>query len=139
MVGCRSFLERFVKEQKNENFLLYSGHSFFSEPYTTKSDVWSYGVTAWEVFSKAENPYSHIPNNHSVIGAVQRGSSFSILDHADQSMFVFSLFIGERLKQPDKCPPKMYNILLSCWAVNAKDRPTFEKLVENIKKEKSLF
>lgn len=42
-------------------------------PYTHKADVWSYGVTAWEVFSKAEIPYAHIPHNHSVINYIRNG------------------------------------------------------------------
>ncbi|CAF4044445.1 unnamed protein product [Rotaria sp. Silwood2] len=91
---------------------------FSNAPYTSKSDVWSYGVTVWEVFSKADTPYSHIVLNHFVIDAVKR---------------------GERLKQPDKCPPKMYTIMTTCWAEDPKDRPNFEKLVELLKKEKPLF
>lgn len=46
---------------------------FLSSPYTSQSDVWSYGVTMWEVFSRADTPYSHIQQNHHVIEAVKRG------------------------------------------------------------------
>lgn len=46
---------------------------FSNSPYTHKSDVWSYGVTAWEIFSKADPPYSDIQQNHLVIQAVKRG------------------------------------------------------------------
>lgn len=48
---------------------------FSSAPYTSKSDVWSYGITIWEVFSRAEIPYSHIVQNHLVIDAVKHGKS----------------------------------------------------------------
>ncbi|CAF4002363.1 unnamed protein product [Rotaria magnacalcarata] len=41
------------------------------EPYTTKSDVWSYGITIWEVFSKAEVPYSDISANYLVMDTVK--------------------------------------------------------------------
>ncbi|CAF1382169.1 unnamed protein product [Rotaria sp. Silwood1] len=44
---------------------------FSNAPYTSKSDVWSYGVTVWEVFSKADTPYSNIALNHFVIDAVK--------------------------------------------------------------------
>ncbi|CAF3729180.1 unnamed protein product [Rotaria sordida] len=91
---------------------------FSNAPYTSKSDVWSYGITIWEVFSKADTPYSHIPLNHSVIDAVKH---------------------GERLKQPEKCPSKIYTIMITCWTVDPKDRPNFERLVELLKKEKPLF
>ncbi|CAF2069418.1 unnamed protein product [Rotaria magnacalcarata] len=91
---------------------------FLNAPYTSKSDVWSYGVTIWEVFSKAGTPYENIILNHLVIDAVKR---------------------GERLKQPDKCPPKIFSIMASCWTDDPKDRPSFEKLLELLKKEKPLF
>ncbi|CAF0979554.1 unnamed protein product [Adineta steineri] len=91
---------------------------FSNAPYTNKSDVWSYGVTAWEVFSKADLPYSHIQFNHTVINAIKN---------------------GERLKQPDRCPVKIYTIMATCWQLDPQDRPNFEKLVELIRKEKTLF
>ncbi len=47
--------------------------------------------------------------------------------------------LGERLKQPDKCPNKIYSLMTKCWELNPNDRPNFEKLVELLKKEKSLF
>lgn len=46
---------------------------FLGSPYTSKSDVWSYGITVWEVFSRADTPYSHIQQNHLVIEAVKHG------------------------------------------------------------------
>jgi hypothetical protein len=72
MVGCRSLRERCVHRSSEERqqrwFVL------FTAPYTNKSDVWSYGVTAWEVFAKAEIPYSHVTQNHLVINAVKAGT-----------------------------------------------------------------
>ena len=47
---------------------------FSNSPYTNKSDVWSYGITAWEVFSKADTPYPNIQHNHLVIDAVIYGN-----------------------------------------------------------------
>ncbi|CAF3398988.1 unnamed protein product [Rotaria sp. Silwood1] len=87
-------------------------------PYTHKSDVWSYGITIWEVFSKAAVPYANIQHNHLVIDAVKR---------------------GERLKQPQKCPVNIYAIMTNCWLLNSKDRHNFEKIVELLKKEKSIL
>ncbi|CAF2524438.1 unnamed protein product [Rotaria sp. Silwood2] len=87
-------------------------------PYTHKSDVWSYGITIWEVFSKAALPYAHLQHNHLVIDAVKR---------------------GERLKQPQKCPVNIYAIMTNCWLLDAKDRYNFEKIVELLKKEKSVL
>ncbi|CAF0796613.1 unnamed protein product [Adineta ricciae] len=91
---------------------------FSNAPYTVKADVWSYGVTAWEVFSKAELPYPNIKFSHAVIDAIK---------------------FGERLRQPERCPAKIFSIMEPCWFLHPKDRPSFEKLVELLKKEKRLF
>ncbi|UJR37690.1 hypothetical protein I4U23_030385 [Adineta vaga] len=87
-------------------------------PYTTKADVWSYGITAWEIFSKATLPYAHIAHNHLVSDAVKR---------------------GERLKRPDKCPANMYQIMTESWSFNPKDRPAFKDIVEVLRKERSIL
>ena len=35
---------------------------------------------------------------------------------------------NERLPCPDRCPTSIYNLLLSCWALNSKDRPHFHQI-----------
>jgi hypothetical protein len=54
-------------------------------------------------------------------------------------VFEISIYLGERLKQPDKCPQKIFAIITKCWNADPKDRPNFENLVELLKKEKPLF
>ncbi|CAF1621235.1 unnamed protein product, partial [Adineta ricciae] len=74
-------------------------------PYTTKADVWSFGITAWEVFSEAALPYTHIQNAHFVINAVKQ---------------------GERLQRPNKCPTNIFDIINTCWRVDPATRPSFK-------------
>ena len=35
---------------------------------------------------------------------------------------------GERLALPPGCPPRLYTILLQCWADEPRERPTFSHL-----------
>ncbi|XP_051831767.1 tyrosine-protein kinase Mer [Antechinus flavipes] len=85
--------------------------------YTSKSDVWAFGVTMWEIATRGMTPYPGVQNHE-------------IYDY---------LIHGHRLKQPDDCLDELYEIMFSCWRVNPLDRPTFselklrlEKLLENL-------
>jgi serine/threonine protein kinase len=71
---CLQSDEEYFVQIKEVPIRWWAVEVFANAPYTIKSDVWSYGITAWEVFSKADLPYSHIQHNHSVIDAVKRGN-----------------------------------------------------------------
>uniref|UniRef100_H3BEV2 receptor protein-tyrosine kinase n=1 Tax=Latimeria chalumnae TaxID=7897 RepID=H3BEV2_LATCH len=74
--------------------------------YTSKSDVWSFGVTMWEIATRGQTPYPGVENSE-------------IYDYLRQ---------GNRLKQPPDCLDGLYQLMFSCWLLNPKDRPTFELL-----------
>lgn len=76
------------------------------ENYSEKSDVWSFGVTIWEIFSGGENPYSSFDND-----AVLKGVCMDL-----------------RLTKPTGCPNSIYSIMESCWNVNPDERPNFSDL-----------
>ncbi|XP_029382825.1 tyrosine-protein kinase receptor TYRO3 [Echeneis naucrates] len=79
--------------------------------YTTKSDVWSFGVTMWEIVSWGRTPYPGVQNNE-------------LLD---------LLLSGMRLKPPEGCDHKLYEVMLSCWDTKPNRRPGFEELGEKLK------
>ncbi|XP_073454756.1 tyrosine-protein kinase receptor UFO isoform X1 [Aquarana catesbeiana] len=80
--------------------------------YTTKSDVWSFGVTMWEIATRGQTPYPGVENSE-------------IYDYLRQ---------GNRLKQPPDCLDGLYELMSSCWQLNSKDRPTFETLHRELEK-----
>ena len=61
--------------------------------YSTSSDVWSYGVVLWELYSMGQNPYGGMTNY-------------------DVKMLVEK---GERLTSPTNCPENMYLLMQGCW------------------------
>lgn len=75
--------------------------------FTTKSDVWAFGVTIWELMTFGSRPYENIPAK-------------------DVPEKIES---GEKLKQPEICSLDVYCTLLSCWQIEADSRPTFKELV----------
>ncbi|KAK3546008.1 hypothetical protein QTP70_019282, partial [Hemibagrus guttatus] len=78
--------------------------------YTSKSDVWSFGVTMWEIVSRGKSPYPGIPN-HELLELLER---------------------GHRLKQGD-CDSKLYEVMLSCWHKEPSKRPCFAELAQILK------
>ncbi|XP_078388791.1 tyrosine-protein kinase Mer-like [Cetorhinus maximus] len=74
--------------------------------YTTKSDVWSFGVTMWEIVTRGNTPYPGLQNHE-------------IYDFLHE---------GNRLRQPSDCLDKLYHLMFSCWFLNPEQRPTFTEL-----------
>ena len=81
-----------------------------SHYWCTASDVWSFGVTLWEIFSNALIPFCEISDDEEL----QR-----------------RVFGKERLRlaPPDHAPTSVYEIMLLCWRHHHSDRPTFSQLL----------
>ncbi|XP_042333118.1 epidermal growth factor receptor isoform X2 [Sceloporus undulatus] len=80
--------------------------------YTHQSDVWSYGVTVWELMTFGSKPYDGIP-----------ASEISCV-----------LEKGERLPQPPICTIDVYMIMVKCWMIDAESRPKFRELIAEFSK-----
>ena len=78
--------------------------------FNEKSDVWSFGVCFWEVMTFGIQPFADVQANE-------------LLDLIKS---------GRRLRKPDLCPDEIYDVMLSCWNLEAGSRPLFSELVETI-------
>ncbi|XP_051962113.1 receptor tyrosine-protein kinase erbB-3-like [Xyrauchen texanus] len=74
--------------------------------YTHQSDVWSYGVTVWEMMSHGAEPYTAM-HPHDVPSLLEK---------------------GERLAQPQICTIDVYMVMVKCWMIDENVRPTFKEL-----------
>uniref|UniRef100_A0A182J4E7 Tyrosine-protein kinase n=1 Tax=Anopheles atroparvus TaxID=41427 RepID=A0A182J4E7_ANOAO len=84
----------------------YAPESFNYGTFSHASDVWSFGVTLWEMFSYGASPYADLMG-------------------ADMIAMIES---GKRLAQPEACPDKVFEVMRNCWQYNPKQRPTFKFL-----------
>uniref|UniRef100_A0A673CGV5 Inactive tyrosine-protein kinase 7 n=1 Tax=Sphaeramia orbicularis TaxID=375764 RepID=A0A673CGV5_9TELE len=82
--------------------------SVFEDDFSTKSDVWAFGVLMWEVFSHGEMPYAKLSDDE-VLEGLQNGKL--------------------KLPVPDGCPSKIYKLMVRCWAPSLKERPSFTDVV----------
>ncbi|EPY86474.1 vascular endothelial growth factor receptor 2 [Camelus ferus] len=85
--------------------------TIFDRVYTIQSDVWSFGVLLWEIFSLGASPYPGVKIDEE---------------------FCRRLKEGTRMRAPDYTTPEMYQTMLDCWHGEPNQRPTFSELVEHL-------
>ncbi|XP_071165493.1 leukocyte tyrosine kinase receptor-like isoform X2 [Mytilus edulis] len=90
--------------------------AFLDGIFSTKTDVWSFGILLWEIFSMGYMPYPG-RTNHDVMQYVTSGG---------------------RLEAPQQCPPVMYQLMSICWAAIPETRPTFSELIERLQRAKQM-
>ncbi|RWS06380.1 BDNF/NT-3 growth factors receptor-like protein, partial [Dinothrombium tinctorium] len=87
-----------------------SPESILYRKFTTESDIWSFGVVLWEIFSYGKQPFYEL-SNHEVIEYITN---------------------GKILSQPDTCLPEVYEIMLLCFKQNPAKRAPFSELQKSI-------
>uniref|UniRef100_A0A8C0H6I4 receptor protein-tyrosine kinase n=1 Tax=Chelonoidis abingdonii TaxID=106734 RepID=A0A8C0H6I4_CHEAB len=88
--------------------------SIFDCIYTVQSDVWSYGILLWEIFSLGKSPYPGMLVNSKFYSMVKQ---------------------GYQMARPDFAPMEMYRIMQACWNLQLTQRPTFDQICHFIQKQ----
>ncbi|XP_037946729.1 tyrosine-protein kinase Shark [Teleopsis dalmanni] len=91
----------------------YAPESFNNGLFSHASDVWSFGITLWEMFSLGEPPY----------GEIRGVDAIKLIEN------------GHRLSQPIYCPDQVYEVMKNCWNYKPKDRPSFRYLTNFFAKD----
>ncbi len=83
--------------------------------YSNKSDMWSFGIFLWEMFSYGRVPYPKIPVNE-------------VLYQIEQ---------GYQMEKPDGCPDDIYALMRETWHKDRTLRPTFSQTLHKLIKLKT--
>lgn len=81
--------------------------------FTHETDVWSYGVLLWEIFTFGKVPY-YLLSNKEVMEAVS---------------------LGQHLDPPEGCPNVVKHLMLSCWELIPNNRITFSDIVYSLSED----
>ena len=80
--------------------------SFFGR-FSTKTDVWSYGVTLWEIFTLCRTQPYHEMTDEELINDVQKAHKRILL------------------KRPPFIPDRVYDVMTKCWIYSSRQRLDF--------------
>ncbi|XP_054039422.1 non-receptor tyrosine-protein kinase TYK2 [Rissa tridactyla] len=89
------------------------------------SDVWSFGVTLYELLTRCDAGQSPPVKFIEMIGATQ--GQMTVL------RLIELLERGKRLPSPKDCPCEIYRLMKNCWEAEASFRPAFHNLVPILK------
>lgn len=87
--------------------------------FTTKSDVWAFGILLWETATYGMSPYP----------GVELTDVYQLLES------------GYRMECPPGCPMRVYELMRHCWNWEPVERPTFYEIhydMENMFQESSI-
>ena len=83
------------------------------QKFTEASDVWSYGITCVEIFTRGAEPYDGMAN----------------------SVVLEKIIAGFRIPRPERCPDDFYNkVIARCLSKDTAERPPFEELIGAIRR-----
>ena len=83
--------------------------SFYGK-FSEKTDVWSFGVVVWEIFTLCRlQPYSDIDDQDFIKDAIKGGGR-------------------QLLQRPKDCPKNVYDVMLRCWEEKSQSRASFSEI-----------
>uniref|UniRef100_A0A3Q2QP08 Tyrosine-protein kinase receptor n=1 Tax=Fundulus heteroclitus TaxID=8078 RepID=A0A3Q2QP08_FUNHE len=80
--------------------------SIMYRKFTTESDIWSYGVVLWEIFTYGKQPWYQLSNSEAIECITQ----------------------GRELERPRTCPKEVYLLMQGCWQREPQQRMVIKEI-----------
>ncbi|KAM4635380.1 tyrosine-protein kinase JAK2a [Polymixia lowei] len=114
-----------VSEPGESPIFWYAPESLTQSKFSVASDVWSFGVVLYELFTHSDKNCSPPAVFMDKMGSDKQGQMivYHLIDLLNQ---------GYRLPAPDNCPKEIQKIMTECWSDDTNQRPTFKKLAQTV-------
>ncbi|KAL4659147.1 non-receptor tyrosine-protein kinase TYK2 [Arapaima gigas] len=113
-----------VREDGDSPVFWYAIECLKESKFSFSSDIWSFGVTLYELLTHCDNRQSPPTKFFEMMGAVQGQMTVMRL--------IELLERRRRLPCPRDCPPEVYREMGQCWDVDPARRPTFQSLITTL-------
>uniref|UniRef100_A0A8D0AQ50 Tyrosine-protein kinase n=1 Tax=Sander lucioperca TaxID=283035 RepID=A0A8D0AQ50_SANLU len=114
-----------VREPGESPIFWYAPESLTESKFSVGSDVWSFGVVLYELFTYGDKNCSPPAVFMDKMGNEKQGQMivYHLIDLLKQ---------GYRLPAPDNCPKEIEKIMTECWSNDPRLRPTFKSLIHSV-------
>ncbi|XP_049911464.1 tyrosine-protein kinase JAK1 [Epinephelus moara] len=113
-----------VKDENDSPVFWYAPECLTHCKFYRASDVWSFGVTMYELITYCDSTKSPMTLFLGMIGRTHGQMTIIRL--------VKVLAEGRRLPRPESCPEPVYELMRKCWENLPERRITFKRLVEEL-------
>ncbi|KAI6237438.1 Protein kinase domain-containing protein [Aphelenchoides besseyi] len=116
---CIILDENYAPMSTNKAFISASGRlpikwlaveALTRHEFSSKSDVWSYGILLWEMYSFGMTPFNEVPPKE----------------------LAARLEEGLRPEKPMLCSDEMYDVMERCWQEEPEKRPNFQEILTKL-------